>query len=105
MIELKSPVEIEMMREAGRVTAAALRLVGEAVRPGVTTKELDGIAEEYIRSQGARPAFLGYHGFPATLCTSVNEQVVHGLPASASCWRCISRRLRCGGGWFFGDRR
>lgn len=68
------------MREAGRVTAAALRLVGDAVRPGVTTRELDGIAEEYIRSQGAQPAFKGYHGFPATLCTSVNEQVVHGIP-------------------------
>ncbi|PKQ36674.1 MAG: type I methionyl aminopeptidase [Actinobacteria bacterium HGW-Actinobacteria-1] len=80
MIVLKSPVEIEMMREAGRVTAVALRLVGEAVRPGITTGELDAIAEEYIRSQGAKPAFLGYHGFPATLCTSVNEQVVHGIP-------------------------
>lgn len=80
MIVLKSPVEIEMMREAGRVTAVALRLVGEAVRPGITTGELDAIAEEYIRSQGAQPAFLGYHGFPATLCTSVNEQVVHGIP-------------------------
>ncbi len=80
MIVLKSPVEIEMMREAGRVTAVALRLVGEAVRPGVTTGELDAIAEEYIRSQNAKPAFLGYHGFPATLCTSVNEQVVHGIP-------------------------
>jgi methionyl aminopeptidase len=80
VIVLKSPVEIEMMREAGRVTAVALRLVGEAVRPGITTGELDAIAEEYIRSQGAKPAFLGYHGFPATLCTSVNEQVVHGIP-------------------------
>ena len=69
-----------MMREAGRVTAAALRHVGEAVRPGVSTRELDRIAEEYIRSQGAKPAFLGYHGFPGTLCTSVNEQVVHGIP-------------------------
>ena len=68
------------MREAGRVTAAALRLVGEAVRVGITTGELNRIAEEYIRSQSALPAFLGYHGFPATLCTSVNEQVVHGIP-------------------------
>lgn len=80
MIVIKSPLEIEMMREAGRITAVALRLVGEAVRPGVTTGELDAIAEEYIRSQNATPAFLGYHGFPATLCTSVNEQVVHGIP-------------------------
>lgn len=82
MIVLKTPVEIEVMREAGRITAGALRRVGEAVRPGVTTLELDVIAEEYIRSEGAVPAFLGYHGFPATLCTSVNEQVVHGIPGS-----------------------
>jgi len=82
VIVLKTPVEIEVMREAGRITAKALRLVGEAVRPGITTLELDGIAEEYIRSENAVPAFLGYHGFPATLCTSVNEQVVHGIPGS-----------------------
>lgn len=68
------------MREAGRITAVALRLVGEAVRPGATTRELDVIAESYIRSQGAEPAFKGYHGFPATLCTSPNDQVVHGIP-------------------------
>jgi len=82
VIVLKTPVEIEVMREAGRVTAKALRLVGEAVRPGVSTLELDAIAEEYIRSENAVPAFLGYHGFPATLCTSINEQVVHGIPGS-----------------------
>ncbi len=105
MIELKSPVEIEMMREAGRVTAAALRLVGEAVRPGVTTKELDGIAEEYIRSQGARPAFLGYHGFPATLCTSVNEQVVHGIPGKRVLMEGDILSVDCGAvvDGFFGD--
>lgn len=68
------------MREAGRVTARALRLVGEAVRPGVTTGELDAVAEEAIRSAGALPAFKGYHGFPATICASVNDQVVHGIP-------------------------
>ncbi|MCE5203537.1 MAG: type I methionyl aminopeptidase [Actinomycetia bacterium] len=80
MILIKSAAEIELMREAGRITAGALRVVGEAVRPGITTKELDRIAEEYIRSQGAEPAFLGYYGFTGTLCTSVNEQVVHGIP-------------------------
>lgn len=69
------------MREAGRISARALRLVGEAVRPGVTTLELDAIAEEAIREAGAAPAFKGYHGFPATLCTSVNSQVVHGIPS------------------------
>jgi len=68
------------MREAGRITARALRVVGEAVRPGVTTMELDALAEDVIRGEGARPAFKGYHGFPATLCTSVDEEVVHGIP-------------------------
>lgn len=69
------------MREAGRISARALRLVGEAVRPGVSTAELDAIAEEVIREAGAAPAFLGYHGYPKTLCTSINSQVVHGIPA------------------------
>ncbi len=68
------------MREAGKITARALHMVGEAVRPGVTTAELDAIAEEVIRSAGAVPAFKGYHGFPATICSSVNDQVVHGIP-------------------------
>lgn len=68
------------MREAGRVTARTLRMVGEAVRPGVTTAELDELAEEVIRSAGARPAFKGYHGFPATICASLNCEVVHGIP-------------------------
>ncbi|MHB1341196.1 MAG: type I methionyl aminopeptidase [Coriobacteriia bacterium] len=80
MILIKSPAEIETMREAGRITAGALRVVGEAVQVGISTKELDAIAEEYIRGEGARPAFLGYHGFTGTLCTSFNEQVVHGIP-------------------------
>ncbi len=68
------------MREAGRITARALRLVGDAVRTGVRTRELDAIAEAAIREQGATPAFLGYQGFPASICSSVNEQVVHGIP-------------------------
>jgi len=70
------------MREAGRVSARVLRLVGEAVRPGVSTEELDELAETVIREAGGIPAFKGYHGFPKTLCTSVNEQVVHGIPSS-----------------------
>ncbi|MBI5232319.1 MAG: type I methionyl aminopeptidase [Coriobacteriales bacterium] len=82
MIIRKSPSEIEIMKEAGRVSARALRLVGEAVRPGVTTGELDRIAEEAIRQEGGVPAFKGYRGFPRTLCTSLNEQVVHGIPSS-----------------------
>lgn len=70
------------MREAGRVTARALRLVGESVRAGVTTLELDRIAEEVIRGAGALPAFKGYHGFPATICASINGEVVHGIPSA-----------------------
>jgi methionyl aminopeptidase len=80
MIELKNPAQIERMRKAGRIVAETLELMRETVRPGVTTQELDRIAEEHIRKQGAIPAFKGYNGFPATLCTSVNEQVVHGIP-------------------------
>jgi len=81
VIVRKSAAEIEIMREAGRISARALRLVGEAVRPGVTTAELDELAEAAIREDHAIPAFKGYHGFPATLCTSLNQQVVHGIPS------------------------
>ncbi len=70
------------MREAGRITARALRLVGQAVRVGARTRELDEIAEAAIREEGAVPAFLGYQGFPASICSSLNEQVVHGIPGS-----------------------
>ncbi|HET6497901.1 MAG TPA: type I methionyl aminopeptidase [Coriobacteriia bacterium] len=80
MIIRKSPSELAAIREAGRVTARALRTVGEAVGVGVTTAELDSIAEEIIRSAGATPAFKGYHGFPGTICASVNDEVVHGIP-------------------------
>ena len=69
------------MREAGRVSARALRLVGEAVAVGATTAELDDLAEAAIREDGGEPAFKGYHGFPKTLCTSINSQVVHGIPS------------------------
>jgi len=82
VIVRKSAAEIETMREAGRVSARALRVVGEAVVPGVTTAELDEIAETVIREAGGVPAFKGYHGFPKTLCTSVNSQVVHGIPSA-----------------------
>lgn len=77
----KSPAEIEAMREAGRVSAKALRMVGEHVRPGVCTLELDEIAEEVIRAEGGIPAFKGYAGFPGSICASVNEQIVHGIPS------------------------
>ena len=69
------------MREAGRISAKALRLVGEAVKPGVSTAYLDKLAYDYIISQGARPNFLNYGGFPATACISVNNQVIHGIPS------------------------
>lgn len=77
----KTAAEIEAMKEAGRVSALALRIVGEHVRSGVTTLELDEIAEEMIRSEGGIPAFKGYGGFPASICASVNEQIVHGIPS------------------------
>jgi methionyl aminopeptidase len=81
-IELKSPAQLAIMREAGLVTAAALRAVTNAVEPGISTAELDAIAEREIRAAGAVPSFKGYFGFPATICTSVNEQIVHGIPSS-----------------------
>ncbi len=68
------------MREAGRITARALRIVGEVMRVGARTRELDEVAEAAIRQEGAVPAFLGYQGFPASICSSLNEQVVHGIP-------------------------
>jgi methionyl aminopeptidase len=80
MIIRKSENEIEAMGHAGRVVADTLALLGERIRSGVTTKELDGIAEEYIRSQGGAPTFKGYHGFPASICASPNSMVVHGIP-------------------------
>lgn len=80
MITLKSDRELLYMRDAGKVVAEAHREVAKAVKEGVTTGELDRIAEEYILSQGAKPSFKGYYGFPASICASVNEQVVHGFP-------------------------
>ncbi|WP_117213301.1 type I methionyl aminopeptidase [Allorhizocola rhizosphaerae] len=79
-IELKTPEQLGLMRRAGLVVAAALEAVREAIKPGVSTAELDAVAEDVIRSHGAVPSFKGYHGFPATICSSVNEQVVHTIP-------------------------
>ncbi len=78
---LKSKAEFEGMRRAGKIVGALLRLMEKETKPGVTTIGLDRIAEEFIRSQGAVPAFKGYYGFPASICASVNEEVVHGIPA------------------------
>ena len=80
MISLKSPREIEAMRKAGRITAQARALAGSMVRPGVTTKEIDLAVRRFIKSQGAKPSFLGYGGFPGAACISVNEEVIHGIP-------------------------
>jgi len=85
-IEIKTPDQIRMMREAGLVVARTLRLVAAAVQPGVSTAELDALAERQIRAAGATPSFKGYHGYPATICTSVNNEIVHGIPS-------LSRRL------------
>ena len=81
MIVLKTSREIGLMRQAGRVSARALKLAGEAVEPGVSTAEIDRIAYEYIKSQGAEPNFLHLYGFPATACISVNDEVIHGIPS------------------------
>ncbi len=80
MIVLKTGRELKIMKEACRISAGALQLVGRAVEPGVTTAELDRIAEEYIRSEGAVPNFKNYDGYPATACISVNNEVIHGIP-------------------------
>ena len=81
MIVLKTSRELGFMREACRISAGALQLVGKCVEPGISTAELDKIAEDYIRSQGATPNFKGYSGYPATACISINNEVIHGIPS------------------------
>lgn len=81
MIILKTDKELSVMKEAGRISANALKLAGKAVEPGVTTKQIDKIIRNYIESQGARPSFLNYGGFPASACISVNDVVIHGIPS------------------------
>ena len=89
MIVLKTGRELKVMREACRISAEALRLAGNAVEPGVTTAEIDRIAEKYILSQGAVPNFKNYQGYPATACISINNEVIHGIPSE-------KRKLRAG---------
>ncbi len=79
-ITLKSPIELIAMREAGHVVAAAIQLLVSSLEPGMSTKRLDGIASREIRRLGASPAFKGYRGFPATICVSLNQEIVHGIP-------------------------
>ncbi len=80
-IEIKSAREIEIMRQAGRIAATVLKEIADRVQPGMTTADLDTYAEQRLRELGATPSFKGYHGFPASLCTSINNEVVHGIPS------------------------
>ena len=80
MITLKSSHEIQLMRQAGKITAAARALAGAMVAPGVTTQEIDRAVYRFIKSKGAVPSFLGYNGYPASVCISVNDEVIHGIP-------------------------
>src|SRR6266487_3356069 len=82
MIEIKTRTELEAMRAAGLVVARALELMTAEVKPGISTAELDELAEQTIRDAGAVPSFKGYHGFPASICASVNQQVAHGIPSA-----------------------
>ena len=93
MIVIKSPREIALMRRAGRVVAAAQRLCRDLAKPGVSTLELDQEVESLIRKLGAQPAFKGYRGFPATICASINQEVVHGIPAAHRRLRSEERRV------------
>jgi methionyl aminopeptidase len=88
-IQIKAPAQIERMYAAGQVVARTLAVLTDAVRPGITTADLDAIAEREIRGAGAVPSFLGYFGYPSSICASVNEQVVHGIPSEG-------QRLRAG---------
>jgi methionyl aminopeptidase len=88
-IEIKTPEQIEVMRAAGLVVARTLRTLATSIGPGVSTAELDALAEREIRAAGATPSFKGYYGYPATICASVNEEIVHGIPSA-------ERRLRDG---------
>jgi methionyl aminopeptidase len=80
-IETKSPQEIEIMRQAGAIVATVLKEISEMVEPGMTTADLDAHAEQRIREMGATPSFKGYHGFPGSICSSINNEVVHGIPS------------------------
>jgi methionyl aminopeptidase len=82
MVEIKTPEEIEKMRKSGKILRQALELMRENAKPGITTMKLDRIAEDFIRKEGAIPACKGYEGFPGTMCISVNDEVVHGIPGN-----------------------
>ena len=81
MIVYKTPEEVAKMRRSGQIIAATIDRVLAAVAPGKSTADLDAVAEAHIREQGAVPSFKGYHGFPATICSSINDEIVHGIPS------------------------
>ena len=80
MITIKSESELKLMKQSGKIVGNALIELGNKVRPGITTQELDKFAYDYFKRNNCVPAFLGYHGYPSTICTSVNSEVVHGMP-------------------------
>jgi methionyl aminopeptidase len=80
-VETKSPQEVEIMRQASRIVATVLKEISELVKPGMTTADLDAYAEKRIREMGATPSFKGYHGFPGSICSCINDEVVHGIPS------------------------
>ena len=82
MIVCRSRAELEKLRKVNQLVGTVLAALRAMVAPGVTTRDIDGVAEEMVRRAGAEPAFKGYHGYPATVCASVNEQVVHGIPST-----------------------
>ena len=81
MIQLKNPLQIKEMKEAGRITGEALLIAREHIREGISTYELDKIIRNHIEKQGAKPSFLGYHGFPGSACININDEVIHGIPS------------------------
>lgn len=105
MVFLKTPEEVEKIYRASQIVARTLEVLGEHVKPGISTKDLDRIAEEEIRKAGATPAFKGYRGFPATLCVSVNEEIVHGIPSQRKLKEGDIVGLDLGAIWqgFYGD--
>lgn len=82
MITIKTDEQLALMRESGKLTAEVLGLIGKEIRAGMTTKDLDNLAYEYITSMGGKPSFLGYSGYPASICASIDEMVVHGIPSN-----------------------
>ncbi|MFA5140708.1 MAG: type I methionyl aminopeptidase [Elusimicrobiota bacterium] len=105
-VELKSPRELAKLRDAGRLVSEVLEFLLERVAPGITTKELDALAERELRRARAEPAFLGYRGYPAVLCASVNDEVVHGIPSGSRVLKegdIVSLDLGCRWKGFYGD--